>query len=523
MMRHMLARLALAGVLLVAGVLYLRDLDRVPIYLGWDEARFALQGHAIATTGRDLNGHRTPLFFHNTDPLIPGSSSRIWWQPVLIYLIAAVLRVAPLSEWSVRLPIAALALLNVGLVYLIGRRLFANAWYGVLAALILVMTPAHLIFGRMASDYFCPVPFALIWLWCLLRCLQTEARWMPAVTGLVLGIGLYSYIASWLIMPFYFVVTQIALWLSRKPLRAHVSLALGFALPLLALVPWIVLHPETPGDTFRGYAVSTSFRLAERVSLYWDYFNPSYLFFSGGSDLMWATRRAGVFALAVAVLLPCGIWSIARKPSVARVVVLIGFFFAPVPIIVALPEAPNYATARDLLALPFGALLSVAGVQWLVADRRSGNAKAGRTAAALLLASIPLQFAFFARDYFADYQSRSGYRLDSANMRDVAAYVIASDRAARVPAVYLSEELGTGKSVQWMFHLVKNQRNDLWQRTQYFNLATFNPNDIPPGSLLVVDMNNRRVNDLVGPDRCSIAHVVTDVANAPTATILRRN
>ncbi|RDJ94228.1 hypothetical protein B4Q13_16090, partial [Lacticaseibacillus rhamnosus] len=33
----------------------------------------------------------------------------------------------------------------------------------------------------------------------------------------------------------------------------------------------------------------------ERVALYWDYFNPSYLFFSGGSDPMWATRRAGIF------------------------------------------------------------------------------------------------------------------------------------------------------------------------------------------------------------------------------------
>ena len=80
----MLVRAALAGVLLLAGFFYLRALDRVPVYLGWDEARFALQGHSIASTGRDLNGHRTPLFFHNTDPLIQNNSSQIWWQPVLI-------------------------------------------------------------------------------------------------------------------------------------------------------------------------------------------------------------------------------------------------------------------------------------------------------------------------------------------------------------------------------------------------------------------------------------------------------
>ena len=305
-------RVALSGVLLLASFFYLRALDGVPVHIGWDEARFALQGHSIATTGRDLNGHRTPLFFHNTDPLIANNSSRIYWQPVLIYLIAAVLRFAPLSEWSVRLPIAALAILNVALMYAVARRLFSNAWYAVLAALMLTLTPAHLLFGRMASDYFCPIPFALVWLWCLLRYVQTDGPWLPAATGLVLGVGLYSYIASWIVMPFYLAVTHVMLWLSRKPLRAHVELAIGFAVPLSALIPWIWLHPDMPRDTLRGYAVSTSLNLAERVALYWDYFNPSYLFFSGGSDLMWATRRAGVFVLAVAVLLPCGIWSIWR-------------------------------------------------------------------------------------------------------------------------------------------------------------------------------------------------------------------
>jgi 4-amino-4-deoxy-L-arabinose transferase-like glycosyltransferase len=517
---HMIVRVALAGVLLLASVVYLRALDGVPVYFGWDEARFAVQGYSIASTGRDLNGHPTPLFFHNTDPLITNNSSRMWWQPVLIYLVAAVLRVAPLSEWSVRLPIAILAILNVGLIYAVARRLFPNPWYAVLAALMLVLTPAHLIFGRMATDYFCPIPFALLWLLCLLQYVQTDGRWLPAATGVVLGVGLYSYISSWIVMPFYLAVTHGMLWFFHKPLRAHVELTVGFAVPLLALVPWIWLHPEMPHDTFRAYAVNTSLNLTERVALYWDYFNPSYLFFSGASDLMWATRRAGVFVLAVAVLLPLGIWSIWRRnPSITRVVLLVGFFFAPVPIVLTLPEAPRYATARDLLAVPFGVLISVAGVEWLVAEHR----RAGRIVAALLILSIPVQFTGFARDYFADYQIRSAYRFDSANMRDVAAYVIATDRSARVPAVYLSKDLGTGKSVQWKFHLVKNQSEDLWRRTKYFDADTFNPSDIPSGSLLVLDMNNRRLDDLVGPALCSIAYVVKDVANAPAATILRKN
>src|SRR5207247_140509 len=102
-------------------------------------------------------------------------------------------------------------------------------------------------------------------------------------------------------------------------------------------------------------------------------------------DPMWATRRAGVFLLASAVLLPCGIWSIWRRSSIPRAVVLLGFFFAPMPIIAALPEAPGYATARDLLAVPFGVLVCVAGVEWLMAD----GSRIRQAVAAIAILSVP--------------------------------------------------------------------------------------------------------------------------------------
>ena len=115
--------------------------------------------------------------------LAPSHTDNVtWWQPLIFYLIAAVLRGAPFSEWSVRLPIACLAILDIWLIYAVARRLFSNAWYGVLAALMLAITPAHFIFGRQAMDYFCPVPFALAWLWCLLLCVQSEAAWLPGAT-----------------------------------------------------------------------------------------------------------------------------------------------------------------------------------------------------------------------------------------------------------------------------------------------------------------------------------------------------
>jgi len=52
-MTRLPAQLALARVLLLAGVLHLHRLGDTPINISTDEARFAVQAHAIAPTGRE--------------------------------------------------------------------------------------------------------------------------------------------------------------------------------------------------------------------------------------------------------------------------------------------------------------------------------------------------------------------------------------------------------------------------------------------------------------------------------------
>ena len=511
------ANAALVGVILVTAVLYSRNLGQAPVYLGWDEARTALQGYALATTGRDMSGTPAPLFFHITDPLVPNNSTTTWWQPTLFYLTAAVLEVAPLAEWSVRIPNVTLALVNVVLIAIAARRLLGSRWYGVAAAVLLALTPAHFFFARLAQDYFLSQTYVLLWLVLLLAFLETNRRWLLFVAGLTLGVGIYTHISSWIVMPFYIAVTMAVLVVTRRPLRSYATLAVGFAIAMLPLAVFLWGYPVLLRDMFLNYKPVTSPNLAERVTLYWDYFNPSFLFFSGGADPMWATRRVGVFLLAIAILLPAGLYSVMRRGWSPHLLLLVGFLFAPVPIVIALPEAPRYATARDLLVIPFGVLLSVAGVQWLL---NAGTA--GRIAVVALLLSVPMQFRLFTNDYFGDYQRRSSFRHDSVNMGGVVDAVLATD-AGTAPAIYLSDELGSGKSVQWQFHLVTRQRADLWDRTRYFSIGAFDDAQIPPGSLLVTTANDTRVASLVTAGRCTIVHEVRDVTDTPSALILRRN
>jgi len=493
-------------------------LGDAPVNVGVDEARFAVRAHSIATTGRDLEGTRLPLYFHIGNPLIPDEASNTWWQPMLFYMTAAVFRVVPLSQQSVRIPIACLAVLNVWLVYIVARRLFSNAWYAALAASMLAITPAHFMFARQAQDYFCLLPVTLGWLWCVTRCVESDSRWLPAATGLLLGVGMYCHISSWIVMPSFLAVTVAALRTSGKGWRHIGTLVIGFATPLLALIPWLWRHPSLPREMIANYKVTGGWRLVERVDTYWDYFNPSYLFFSGGSNPMFATRHAGVFLLGAAVCLPIGMWAIIReKFSIPRVMILFGFFFAPIAIVIALPEDPKYYTPRDLLVLPFAALIVAVGVEWL-GQRRP---RLVRLAAAVLVLAMPLQFVSFAREYFGEYQTWSAPRFDPLNLRAVAAYVIAADDRGRLPAVYFSEDIQESQAEQWLFHLLERNRPDLLERSRHFEFAHFDPTQLPVGSLVVADAHNPALARLhwSGP----LVHTVVDLGGAPAAIIWRKN
>ena len=142
--------------------------------------------------------------------------------------------------------------------------------------------------------------------------------------------------------------------------------------------------------------------------------------------------------------------------------------------------------------------------------------------ATLLLASMPIQFAYFYRDYFSNYQIRSAYWFDPVNFRGVAEYLLASDSSAGLPAVYLSQDLDDG-AARWRFYLGKHSREDLLARTRYFTPAALDVATVPAGSLLVLYANDPNVAGLLGPDKCSLATTIIDVAGGKSAVVLRKS
>ena len=317
----------------------------------------ALTAQSVATTGRDLNGRFMPLYFQLPDSF----ETRMWYQPIVVYAIAASVKVLPFSQSNVRLPMALAAVADILLAYYVGRVLFRNQALAAAAAVLLALTPAHFSDSRVAMDHHAFLPFILGWLLCVLLYLERRHRYFLFGAGLTLGVGLFTYIASYILMPAFALMTAAVLFWRREPLRAYAALAGGFFLPLAIGALYIAGHPAVITDTLWRYQrqqASVVERLMKVGTVYASFWQPRVLFISGPRAI-WI---AGQFLLPVAGLLLAAGMKIVRKPDPSSLLLLAGLLIAPLPAsLVGEPEVIRRAAG----VMPFAVLLAAVGLEYV--------------------------------------------------------------------------------------------------------------------------------------------------------------
>ena len=235
---------------LCAAALYIPRLDEAPRYLVTDELFSALTAHSVATTGRDPHGTFLPLYFQMD---LPKQGSPMWFQPILVYAIALAVKLLPFSEATIRLPMAIAGVVNVVLIYLVSRRLFGRELFAITAAGLLALTPAHFMYSRYAMDFQAPLPFLLGWLLCVVTYVTRADPRLLFGAGLLLGVGVYSYIAAMFFMPLYVLLTCAVLYMRRERLSRYGALAAGFLLPLVIAIPALARNPTLLYDVAVHY------------------------------------------------------------------------------------------------------------------------------------------------------------------------------------------------------------------------------------------------------------------------------
>jgi hypothetical protein len=342
-------------------ILYSLELRREPI--GPEEARM-LSAAQQAPSGMP--------------PLLVNTGGDRWVQPLGLYATMISHAIAP-GFFAGRWASIFVASLNVALVFLVAWRQFARYLPALVAAIILMATPAHFAFGRVGIDAIYVIPFILLWLYALIEFIDKDRPGAIAVAAGALGVGVYSTPSAPLTMIFLWITMMVALWVvGRRKLSTLLIAAGTFVATLAPLMIWFYLHPQTYGDTYGRWAFFAAhlrnpidgFRafvntntLGTRASAYWSLIDPSYLFFS-------SARSTAPLLMVSAPLIVAGIVRCVRlAPNAAAVVVLAGLVVAP---LAGSSFGERNYIALALGLLPFAALLAAYGseeIRELIAGR----------------------------------------------------------------------------------------------------------------------------------------------------------
>jgi hypothetical protein len=258
-------------------------------------------------------------------------------------------------------------------------------------------------------------------------------------------------------------------------------------------------------------------RLSGRISQYWSFFDPAYLFLTGGyANMVNSTRHVGVFPMPFLALIPIGVGALVRRRRrVVDALILVSFASAPLAACLAVPEP--YAIDRELELLPFGVLIAVAGARYLA----TAPARGWRLAGVALLAAVPLHFVFFSVDYYRDYPRSAAFWFNW-NSRDAIATMVALDPQWQPPTIYLSTRHVSNLDAYWRLYLGKYSRLDLLQRTMLFDSEGFDVQSIKPGSLLLVGRDDTALAPSIDAGLLRRLAAIPEPADPPFFSILVR-
>ena len=238
-----------------------------------------------------------------------------------------------------------------------------------LSAAIFVLTPLLWQLAGSNPGALLPLLPVLAWLFATVKWTQTRRAAWGIAAGAALGLGLHTSLAAVVMMPAYLAITLAILAHGRvAPWRQYGTCVAAFLVCAAPLAVSWLRHPDQlrlainshhlyDADRFsllQGAREVTSWvGLTARSEVYWDYFNPAFLFLTGG-----------VLLPPLLVLLPVGLFRLLRdEPAPLTQLLLAGFAVAPLAASLT-AEAP--VAGRIIFLTPFAAVISALGLQYLL-------------------------------------------------------------------------------------------------------------------------------------------------------------
>ncbi len=212
------------GVLLLAIIIRIIDLEKVPQGLHVDEAGMAYDAYCYANYGVDRYLYPNPIYLINY-----GSGQSVLYM----YLAALCIKILGMSITTIRLPAVILGIIMVILSYCIGKKC-KNKNVGLLFMALVAICPWHIMQSRWGLD--CNLMSTLVFVG-IYGIIVAKKWWQYIIVGVIWGISLYTYALAHVAVPIVLSVLAIySLWTKKITIKQVLCMAfpiIVFAIPLI--------------------------------------------------------------------------------------------------------------------------------------------------------------------------------------------------------------------------------------------------------------------------------------------------
>ena len=180
----------LTFIIIIASILRLWQLGKVPSSPDWDEVALGYNAYSILQSGRDEYGKFLPIILRSFDDYKPA---------LYAYLVMPSISVLGLNVTAVRLPSAIFGILTVLAVFFLVRELFKKNNIALLTTFLLAISPWHIQFSRVAFEANVGVALNAFGILFFLKAFKKP--WFLLLSALMLGLSLHTYQSEKVFVP----------------------------------------------------------------------------------------------------------------------------------------------------------------------------------------------------------------------------------------------------------------------------------------------------------------------------------
>lgn len=206
-------------------------LDSVPLGIHVDELSAALDAKCIRDHGTDRFGVRYPFYFINNG----GGQNALF-----TYALSVIIRVFPCTIATMRSFAVFCGAVCLFATFGICYELTDSKKWALIGPILVTIQPVYIMSERWALESYLFLPFATYFMFFAIRAVKYEEIKDFVITGILMGVTLYTYAVSFIVLPIMIILTGIYMIILKR-FKWKQVLALAIPLFLLA-IPLIIFN-----------------------------------------------------------------------------------------------------------------------------------------------------------------------------------------------------------------------------------------------------------------------------------------